>query len=165
MPASSDLHQPTRRDPLVSYWAERVDTLGVIGLRCRFVMHLERPPLAPAPFLFAADSGASYSIISLELAQSRQIPVPPPETEITLPARSAFGLSPMRVRPGRFRAWWHGDRRGYPFDWPVLFQVNAPLGTPSILGLGGVINTCRWTFDGGFSHSSPYGQMILEDIR
>jgi len=71
----------------------------------------------------------------------------------------------MRVRPGRIRAWWNEERLGYPFDWPILFRVDAPLDIPSILGLGGIVKTCRWTFDGTFTTASPYGYLALDDIR
>ena len=71
----------------------------------------------------------------------------------------------MRVRPGRIRGWWTDDLHGYPFDWPVLFRVGTPLGVPPILGLGGILKTCRWTFDGSYSPDAPYGTLTLEDIR
>jgi len=69
------------------------------------------------------------------------------------------------VVPGRIRLWLNQDLQGYPFDWPVLFRVDSPVGVPSILGLGGVIHTCKWTFDGSYSIDSPYGFLSLDDIR
>jgi hypothetical protein len=166
MPSANALRQPTRREALVPYWLGRTDTLGVVGLRSRVMLHLERGgghQLVPYPF--AVDSGASYSLISLELAQCDHLPVPPPEVEIDLPLRTVRGTNRIRVRPGRVRAWWDDRLKGYPFDWPILFWVGAPLGLPSILGLGGVVKTCRWTFDGSYSPDSPFGYLVLDDIR
>jgi hypothetical protein len=166
MPSANALRQPTRRELLIPYWVDRTDILGVVGLRSRVRLHLERGGgRPPGPLTFVVDSGASYSLISLELAQRRHIPVPPPEAEIDLTLQTAQGTKPFRVRPGRMRAWWDEKFRGYPFDWPVLFQVGAPLGLPSILGLGGIVKTCRWTFDGSYSLDSPYGYLTLDDIR
>jgi hypothetical protein len=166
MPSASALHQPILRTPLITTQLDRTDTLGVVGLRNRVMLHIERVGgLKPVSYLFAVDSGASYSLISLELAQRDHLPIPPPEAEIDLPLRTAQGTAPIRVRPGRVRAWWDDQLRGYPFDWPVLYRVGAPLDVPSILGLGGVVKTCRWTFDGSYSLDSPYGYLTLEDIR
>ena len=69
------------------------------------------------------------------------------------------------MRPGRIRGWWNDNQQGYPFDWPVLFRVNAPIGVPPLLGLGGIVKTCRWILDGTYALDSPYGYLILEDIR
>jgi hypothetical protein len=166
MSSANALRQPARRYSLEPYWLDRVDLLGVVGLRSRSTLHLERGNgRAPVPYPFAVDSGASYSLISLELAQRDHLPTPPPEAEIELPLRTAQGTNTIRVRPGRIRAWWDDQLRGYPFDWPVLFRVGAPLDLPCILGLGGVVKTCRWTFDGSYSIDSPYGYLTLEDIR
>ena len=166
MSSANSLRQPTRREPLLPSSVERTDALGVVGLRCRVNLRLEvgdeRPPV---PFSFVVDSGASYSIIGLDLAQLRHIPVPPPESEVEISLRTARGATPIRVRPGRIRAWWDEGLQGYPFDWPVLFRVGAPLDVPSILGLGGVVKTCRWTFAGSYSPDSPYGYLTLDDIR
>ena len=166
MSLASALHQPNRQVPLHSYWIERTHILGVLGLRNRIFLQIERVDgHGTAPVLFIVDSGASYSIVSLELAQSRLIPVPPPQAEIDLPMQTARGTAPVRVRPGRIRCWWNDSLQGYPFDWPVLFQVDAPRGLPSILGLGGIVKTCRWTFDGRGTPDSPHGSLTLEDTR
>jgi hypothetical protein len=166
MPSANALHQPTLRIPFVTTQLDRIDILGVIGLSSRVTLHLERGTgPKPTPYPFAVDSGASYSLMSLELAQRDRLPIPPPEAELELPLRTAQGTTPFRVRPGRIRAWWNNQLRGYPFDWPVLFRVGAPLDVPSILGLGGVVKTCRWTFEGSYSIDSPYGYLTLEDIR
>ena len=166
MSSTTTHRQPTRRLPLLPTGIDRTDDLGVVGLRCRATLRLTvedgRPP---APFSFVVDSGAYYSIINLGLAQLRRISMDLLGPEIVLQPTTAQGPTPMRIRPGRVRAWWDADLRGHHFDWPVLFRVGAPLGVPSILGLGGIVKMCSWTFDGSYSPDSPYGYLILEDMR
>lgn len=138
----------------------------MFGLRCRTSLYIEAldgKSIERIPFI--VDSGASYSVVSLALAMSRGIPVPPPDAEVDLPLQTVSGSISMRVRPGRIRAWWHAERSGYPFDWPVLFRVDSPPSVPCILGLGGVVKTCQWLFDGTYSPESPYGSLTLVDTR
>lgn len=165
MPTAAGLRQPTCRHDII-FNTSRVHDLGVVGLKCRIPLWAssEGGP-DPVRVEFLVDSGASYTLIDLSLAVSLRLPVPPAEAETSLSLMTAHGTSPMRVRPGRVRCWLGDDCRGYPFDWPVLFRVNAPRETPSVLGLGGVIRTCRWTFDGTFSFAAPHGMLTLEDIR
>ena len=157
MPPSTGLRQPSQKVLLQSSSTDdQTALLGVVGLRTRLALHLEassRPK--PTTLAFVVDSGASYSLISLDLAQSRRIAIPPPESETVIQLRTPSGLTSMRVRPGRIRGWWDEEHHGYPFDWPVLFRVDSPSGMPSILGLGGIVKTCRWTFDGSYSPVSP----------
>ncbi len=162
---SSDLRQSDLRVPFIPS-LNRVEVLGMVGLRCRVDLHLATDNGQTTELLpFAIDSGASYSLINLDLADLRGIPVPPSHTEIELQLRTPTGIQPFRVRPGRIRCWWNADLAGYPFDWPVLFRVGGPLGSPSILGLGGVIPTCSWSFDGLYSPDAPYGALTLSDLR
>jgi hypothetical protein len=166
MASSSALHQPSLRLKLGFGPADQAAVLGVVGLRTRLKLYVVPGEGQPLKELrFAVDSGASYSLISLAMAEGLRLPVPPPGSETDLRLQTPQGAAAMRVRPGRIRAWWTADRRGYPFDWPVLFRVGAPAGTPSILGLGGVIRTCRWIFDGTYLPDSPYGSLTLDDIR
>ena len=160
---ATNLRQPSVRVSY-GYSTDRVATLGMVGLRCRINLHLVTDMGAVAdPLSFVVDSGSSYSLIDLELAASRFLPVPPAELDLEL--RTTRGLVTLRVRPGRIRGWWNAERRGYPFDWPVLFRVGGSLGSPSILGLGGVVKTCSWHFDGRYSPDAPYGAFTLDDGR
>ncbi len=166
MPPIRVLRQPTRRVQLRPSRTELTEVLDVVGLRCRVSLNLEISVGQPTEAVsFVVDSGASYSMIGTDFARAHRIPVPPPESEIELSLQTATGLASIRVRPGRIRAWINDDLKGYPFDWPVLFRVGGPLGVPPILGLGGVVKTCRWAFDGSDSIESPYGYLTLEDIR
>ena len=162
---ASKLRQPAIRVPF-SVSTATIATLGMAGLRCRINLHAAtlRGGVAE-PMKFAVDSGASYSMIDLDHAKLRDIPTPSQDMEIELPLRTPTGVRPFRVRPGRIRCWWNADCAGYPFDWPVLFRVGGPLGSPSILGLGGVIGICSWHFDGTYSPDAPYGALTLTDAR
>lgn len=165
MASSTALRQPMTRVPL-QYDVTRADELGVVGLKCRVKLWLEAGSgLPPVPFPFVVDSGASYSLIDLEVARDANLPVPPRDAEVDIPLLTTGGTVSMRVRPGRVRCRLGRDPRGYPFDWPVMFRVHTPRAMPSILGLGGVIHTCRWTFDGTPAPAAPYGSLALEDIR
>lgn len=163
--ASSSLHQPILREPLQAASEDQAYSHGVVGVRSRVKMWLAPAVGRPEPVRFVVDSGASYSLISLDLAAGHGLPVPPAEAEMAVSLQMAGGPATARVRPGRIRGWWTEKCIGYPFDWPVLFRVGGPSRVPPILGLGGVIHTCRWTFDGTYSLDAPYGSLMLEDIR
>jgi len=166
VPPSSQLRQPPINVPIVTSRSPDPVVLGMIGLRSRVFLQLETTFTSQATSVpFVVDSGASYSIMSLALAEESSIRVPPFEAELQLPLQTVSGSISMRVRPGRIRGWWHPERTGYPFDWPVLFRVDAPPSVPSILGLGGVVKTCQWLFDGTYSPESPYGSLTLHDTR
>ena len=158
--------QPPCRRSLVPSLADRVAEFGLIGLRCRLEMWLEvGTGLSPVSMRFAVDTGAACSFIDLVTAEARGLSVPPASTETDVTLLTARGTARIRVRPGRIRGWWSELQHGHPFDWPVLFRVGAQSNSPAILGLGGVLHTCRWIFDGSYSRESPHGQMILEDTR
>ena len=131
MSSARALRQPTCRVTLNPPPTDQVSALGVVGLRRRVRLYLDPGDERPTEAIpFAIDSGASYSLISLSLAEDRQLPVPPPEAEIDLRLRTTAGVTVMRVRPGRVRAWWTAGRHGYPFDWPVLFRVGCASRNP-----------------------------------
>ena len=165
MSARNRLRQPEHVVRLLPAGDDEALRLGVLGLRCRVKLLIERTELLPTPLEFVVDSGASYSVIALVAAERLFLPLPPPESETTLRLRTARGLSTLRVLPGRIRVWWNTTQEGYPFDWPVLFQIDASLGVPPILGLGGVVNTCRWCFDGSYAPAMPHGHLHLHDFR
>ena len=162
---SKGLRQPSLRCPLREVGEERAIELGAVGLRCRATLHIDVSRARPAGVEFVVDSGASMSFIGLEFARSRGIPVPPPHVETALNLTAATGTQAVRVRPGRIRLWWNAERAGYPFDWPVLFRPGLPLTVPPLLGLGGVIATCRWTFDGQYDPDTPFGHVLFDDSR
>ena len=144
---------------------DRAIELGAVGLQARARFHLETRSGATTPLDFVIDSGASMAFVGLQTAINAGIPVPPPHVETTLNLGTATGSQSVRVRPGRIRLWWDAERAGYPFDWPVLFRPGLPLTVPPILGLGGVIATCRWTFDGQYDPDTPFGHVLFDDSR
>lgn len=166
MAARNPLRQASLRVRLSELPVDRADSLGVVGLRCRLSLHVERMSGGvKAVIPFVVDSGASYPMMSLALAQLHRLAIPSSESEVVLPLRTGAGIAPTRVRPGRIRAWWTADQSGYPFDWPMLFRVDAPDQVPPVLGLGGILKTCQWTFNGGYTPASPHGYLTLDDIR
>jgi hypothetical protein len=152
MSPSKLIRQPPRKVAFSPTLMNQVDTLGAVGLKCRLELRLAIDARKETtPVSFVVDSGASFSTISISFVQLRKNPVPSPEVEVEIPLLTAIGSMRIRVRPGRMRAWWSDALEGYPFDWPVLFRADASIEVASILGLGGVVKVCRWTFDGRYS--------------
>jgi hypothetical protein len=165
MASSKTLAQPPHRHPFqqLEKWTDAFD---MVGLNCRLMLWLHiGPNLQPQQVSFVVDTGASYSSIPIHVAQKVGLALPTDEFERDIDARTMTGPTSMRVRPGRIRAWWNADLQGYPFDWPVLFRMDAPAKVPPTLGLGGVVKTCRWIFDGSYAPDAPFGHLTLEDIR
>jgi len=163
---SKALRQPALRVGYQKRFEGRAIKLGAVGLQPRATFHVDLGsglPLAAVDFV--VDSGATISSIGLEYAANLDIPVPPPEAETALNLTTATGSQAVRVRPGRIRLWWHPDRTGYHFDWPILFRPGLSLTVPPLLGLGGVVSTCVWTFDGRYDPDSPFGYVLLDDCR
>ena len=126
-------------------------------------------PLIPVPFV--ADSGASYSQITSHEATTLQLPIPA-GLEVECVVNSAVGRKTENVRPSHMKVWWNAQREGDPFEWPLLFRMmkeakhgEEPPAVPPVLGLGGVIRDCRWTFDGTYTYERPLGSLLLEDVR
>ena len=57
------------------------------------------------------------------------------------------------------------DQRAAPFVAPIDFEDNQPESVRPLLGLKGVIDQIRWTFDGRFRPDEPNGFCILQDQR
>jgi hypothetical protein len=163
--SSTPLRQPTLRVPYQTVLAERVVEFDAIGLRVRIEAFFQTSTAGfVIPIVCALDSGASVSIMSIELAESYRLPIPI-GPELLIPTTTASGSGSMRVIPGRVRLWLNPNQEGYPYDWPMMFRVDGSLRTPPIIGLGGVVKTCRWTFSGEFSKQAPHGTVQLEDLR
>lgn len=162
----SSLRQPTRRVPLGHGDTGQAASFGMVGLTCRAILLVEREGLPPLPVSFFIDTGASFTLIGLRWAAARDIPAPPDGVEeFDVPLMTAGGRGPLRVRPGRVNAWWNEGSPGYRFSWPALFVPSWPLRAPPLLGLGGVVNTCRWTVDGTYTPTAPWGSLALDDLR
>ena len=135
------------------------------GLICDLTLRVEARPGRVVPIEFRVDTGASWTMISLAAAQFYGLPIPDDTHNRTLPLNSATERRRVTVRDGRIRVWWDVGGRGTPFDWPVLFVVDAPAGSQPLLGLGGVIRDCRWIFDGRAETDAIFGSATFRDIR
>ena len=96
------LRQPSLRIGYLKRSEERALDFGAVGLQPQARFHIDIGPGLPlVPLDFVIDSGAAMTIIGLEYAADRDLPVPPPHVETTLHLGTASGASPVRVRPGR----------------------------------------------------------------
>lgn len=117
------------------------------------------------PIKFRVDRGASWSLVPLVVAQAYGLPTPDDSHNRTVLLNSATGQRDVKIRDGRIRVWWNVGRRGTPFEWPVLFVVDAPNSSQPLLGLGGVIRDCQWSFDGRAEDDALFGSATFRDIR
>jgi hypothetical protein len=108
--------------------------------------------------LFVVDPGIEMTTMPANEAKKKQLPIPKrPVKSLTLQGQEArSGL--LRVRnPGM-------DLTEYLF--PCYFlgdpDVPPPARSKSLLGLSGVINQIRLTFDGGSFPGAPFGILIVE---
>lgn len=161
----SSLRQPRSLVKLEAVREDLTLRLGVCGLRCRAELWLQVEDQSFTPVNFVIDSGASFSFMTVAQAAAFGLAVPPPESECDLPLLTAAGGLVVRVRPGRVRGWWDDRFAGHPLQFPVLFTVAGSLRTPPVIGLGGVVRLCRWTFDGRPTDQFPYGSLALDDTR
>lgn len=135
------------------------------GLICNLTLRIESRPGRVVPIEFRVDTGSSWTLIPLDAAQFYGVPTPDDRHDRRLRINSAVGTNSIVVRDGRIRVWWDVRCRGTPFDWPVLFVVDAPAGSQPLLGLGGVIRDCQWIFDGRVEDDAMFGSATFRDIR
>jgi hypothetical protein len=138
--------------------------LGVQGLTSRIRFWVEGSK-HPMPLLFVVDSGASYVYLNKEDAIKHGIAIPGREVEVRRETITSRGPAASVPRAGRMRGWWDEKLEGHPMDWPVMVRMDDPPGAPALLGLGGVIRVCRWTFDGTPTPEEPFGTLVMEDLR
>lgn len=156
------LRQPSLLVPFRRQWAA---SSQAFKLAADLWLWPESSTKTDGPLLFRVDSGAELTTISIARAEYHGWPVPPAEAAVSQPITTAAGRRQVLVRPGRIRVWWTRERTGYPFDWPALFVPDVPLTVPPLLGLGGVVTTCRWMFDGQPTPAAPFGGLTLDDTR
>jgi hypothetical protein len=158
------MSMPPHRQPSLRVPLDEAENTGV--LRAHF--HGLHPLTTNLHLWVDVDTGATYSQITSHEAATLGLPIPPgPEIDCSI--STAAGRVATRVRPGWMRVWWTNQRTGDPFVWPILFRMMAPTPNPPaikpVLGLGGVIPECRWTFDGTYTPEHPLGSLLLDDIR
>jgi hypothetical protein len=106
---------------------------------------------------FLVDSGTEMTTMLAGDAKKVDLPIP---------KRPVRGLTfqGKEVRSGLLRARIVGmDATEYVFPCYFLGDPNVPLATPkNLLGLTGVINQVRFTFDGATSLLAPHGVLVVE---
>lgn len=109
---------------------------------------------------FLLDTGANFTTIPLAEARRLQLAVPP--RTITLEVRTAAGMVRQQVHPGRISVQVPG-LQGHTFTWPCHFVDTPGQAAPvALLGLSGVLNDLRLTFDGTYALDARYGVLLLE---
>jgi hypothetical protein len=110
-------------------------------------------------FRFIVDPGTEMTTMPAEMARNRDLPIP---------KRTVRGLTfrGQEVRRGLLRARIVGmDATEYVFPCYFLGDPGVPVADPkSLLGLTGVINQIRLTFDGTASLAAPFGNLVVEKI-
>ncbi len=110
-------------------------------------------------FRFIVDPGTVVTTMSAEVAKSRDLPIP---------KRTVRGLTfrGQEVRRGLLRARIVGlEATEYVFPCYFLGDPDVPMADPkNLLGLTGVINQIRLTFDGTSSIAAQNGILIVEKI-
>jgi hypothetical protein len=107
--------------------------------------------------LFVVDSGTEMTTMMAADAKDQQLPIP---------RRPVSGLTiqGQEVRSGLLRARIVGmDATEYTFPCYFLGDPNVPsVKRRNLLGLTGVINQVRFTFDGATSTQAPCGVLMVE---
>jgi hypothetical protein len=132
-------------------------------LRVDALLFVHRDDGTMEEVFFRVDSGCSHSTFPLARAVSLGLPTTGPRKTIRLV--TALGPSSEEVisRVWSFRL--SASQSSAPFFLPVHLVVNRPASLTPLLGLTGVIEQLRWTFDGRDQPGAPYGFCLLEDQR
>jgi hypothetical protein len=106
---------------------------------------------------FRVDSGSEMTTMLANEARSLNLPIP----RRPVPGLALHGLE---VRSGLLRARIVGmDATEYVFPCYFLGDPNVPVADSiNLLGLTGVINQVRLTFDGPTALLAPYGVLVVE---
>ena len=134
-----------------------LQSTGEVVLRAELDLELKTNQASWDPATFRVDSGTEMTTMAAEAARRLNLP---------LPKRPVRGLvfQGQEVRPGLLRARIVGmDATEYVFPCYFLGDPNVPLANATnLLGLTGVINQIRLTFDGATSLVAPYGILVVE---
>jgi hypothetical protein len=139
-----------------------VRTLHATGetvLHARLILEAKNNRGIWVPFEFVVDPGTEMTTMPTEEARKRDLPIP------MQPVRG-LALRGQEVRRGLMRAHIPGlDATEYAFPCYFLGDPNvAPADPKNLLGLSGVIDKVRRTFDGTPSAAAQYGLLIVEKI-
>lgn len=111
------------------------------------------------PLDFLVDPGANLTAISVARARRRDLAIP--ARTVALSVNTAVGTVIQHVHPGRITVQIPGIDG--TFSWPCHFVEHGPGIDPMPqLGLSGVLNDLRLTFDGTYALDARYGVFHLE---
>ena len=114
------------------------------------------------PIDFLVDTGSSVTTIPMQLAAKHALMIP--ERSVEMPVRTIAGRIMQRRRTGLVVARLQG-LHPQQFTWPCHF-IEAPPGPANpALGLAGVLDDLRLTFDGDYQQTAPYGTLLIEPKR
>jgi hypothetical protein len=134
-----------------------LSTTGDVVLRAELDLELKTNQGDWESALFRVDSGTEMT--TMLAADARNLRLPIPRRPI-----SGLNIQGQEVRAGLLRARIVGmDATEYTFPCYFLGDPNIPSPTPrNLLGLTGVINQVRFTFDGATSLLAPHGVLVVE---
>jgi hypothetical protein len=135
----------------------RLKTTGDVVVRGELHLELKTDHGTWVPVSFVVDSGTEMTTMLASDAKKRDLPMP----RRPVPGLALHG---QEVRSGLLRARIVGmDATEYIFPCYFIGDPNAPVArTRNLLGLAGVINQVRLTFDGATSLLAPCGVLIVE---
>ena len=136
----------------------RLQTSGDLVVRAELTLAIKTDRGAWEPFTFLVDPGTEMTTMPAEEAKDQDLPMP----KRPVPGLTFQGLE---VRSGLLRARIPGmDLTEYVFPCYFLGDPNVPASPQArnLLGLTGVINQIRLTFDGVTSLTAPNGVLIVE---
>ena len=137
-----------------------VPTMGDIGMKTILKAELRLPNGRFKALQFLVDSGSSITTIPVPRAQGLGLALPSRVDSVEI--QSAGGIILQRRRPGRIKLRIPGFN-GIIFDWPCHFVEHESSSPPiSALGLAGILNDLRLTFDGTYSLDARYGFLQIE---
>jgi hypothetical protein len=135
----------------------KLQTTGDIVVHAELTLSIKTDRGAWEPITFLVDSGTEMTTMPAEDAKDQYLP---------MPKRPVSGLTfqGLEVRSGLLRVRIPGmDATEYVFPCYFLGDPGlAPEGARSLLGLTGVINQLRLTFDGTTSLVAPSGVLVVE---
>jgi hypothetical protein len=135
----------------------KLQTTGDIVVRAELTLAIKTDRGAWEPITFLVDSGTEMTKMPAEDAKDQYLP---------MPKRPVSGLTfrGLEVRSGLLRARIPGmDATEYVFPCYLLGDPGlAPARARNLLGLTGVINQIRLTFDGATSLVAPSGVLVVE---
>jgi hypothetical protein len=135
----------------------RLQTTGDLVVRAELELELKSDQDTWEIVTFLVDPGTEMTTMPAEGAKRRNLPIP----RRPVPGLTLHG---QEVRSGLLRARVVGmDATEYVFPCYFLGDPNTPpVRGRNLLGLTGVINQIRLTFDGATSVPAPHGVLVVE---